>query len=403
MTTTRMDFTLHHSSSSMISSSTPTTSFTTLSNHLSKSFLLWSERNYSATALPCRQTLLLDKSLAGRIHVHGRFVTTWSPNSGNIGTHVEALFGMDLHSIAVWHGRIVDYEQCKHAYSKCWQELLIDARFSTLNLAKMLLTRLLRGIAPKQSQDDDHDSYDDDGYDDPHEDDNDHDDDDDAKKNKVPDDNQETPAQLQALQQQNAFTMLPTEDTLESQIMGSAKYDPVGICAKALATKFAQMFGRRAFPVLPQDVDVVRRNLGHRIAVRVPARVLRVLRRGGYFDWQKTMQEIWFTDHVRPSEGEEEEELVKRALQCLTDAGCAYAFLPNHVLWVNFCDVTSGGRITDPNPLQNNNACRFHETMQQFYVHDAFVNAKPKFLAFLLAQAHSDPMMMHQYIQTQLS
>ncbi|KAI2506124.1 hypothetical protein MHU86_8259 [Fragilaria crotonensis] len=226
----------------------------------------------SVTAVPSQQSLLLDADLAGQVFIDGRYVTTWGRDC-KIGSHVEALFGLDLNSIPVWHGRIVDYNVMMQVYSLLWQDLLVDSRLMGLDLANMLLSRLMYGKDETEVYDDDDDNID------------------------------------------------TSQDTLESQIFSSSKYDPVGICPKALATRFANEFGKLAIPVLEDDVHVVKRLLGHRTPVVVPPRLMSVLMRGGYFGLGAIT--TWFTDGivvVRPPQ-DDHEKLIVDAVQLLIDVG----------------------------------------------------------------------------------
>lgn len=370
-------------------------SFHSHTRQLAETFLLFQQQKQSdaVTALPSKQTLLLEPHLAGKVFVNGRYMTTWGGGGGGDGgaDHgggiVTGLFGMDLHSIPIWHGRIVDYELLKKEYSNMWQEILIDARLMPLNLGGMLLFRLMYGT----KEDDDED----DGYDD--------DDEEDASSPKVD----------------------TSQETLESQVMAHAKYDPVGICAKALATKFAHEFGRNAFPVESSDVAVAKHFLGHRTPVVVPARVIQILRRGGYFDWKRTMEEVWFTENVRPSSSSsssqsiQEQQLVEQAIQCLeqackkTDSYYLVAdILPSHILWVHLVDTTSGGRLVDADPIKHRNLCRYHEGMRQFYVNDVVLNHNTTqksstmnssvYLGWILAQEHPDGTVRERYFQYHL-
>uniref|UniRef100_A0A7S1GN85 Uncharacterized protein n=1 Tax=Cyclophora tenuis TaxID=216820 RepID=A0A7S1GN85_CYCTE len=338
---------------------------------LSQQFLVF-QRPVSATALPGRQTLLLEPHLAGQVFVNGRYLTTWGKDR-KIGSHHPALFGLDLHTIPVWHGRIIDYELLKKEYTNMWQEITIDARLAPLNLNGMLLNRLLYG------KDEPDAGYDDGEYDD--------DDEDDAPP------------------------VDTSVETLESQVMSNNHYDPVGICAKALGTKFAQEFGRTAFPVVAVDVPVVQQYLGHRTPLVVPQRVISVLRRGGYFDWKRTMQEIWFTDNVRPSANEDETRLIQAAVDNIHQSFIDDPYLvedltPNHVLWITFLDITSGGRIVDNDPVKHNNLCRYHESMRQFYVNEALIKdpdlsarMNDVYLGWILAKSHPDGTVQDRYFQ----
>ena len=386
---------------------------------LSQKFLLFC-RPVSATALPCRQTLLLEPEMASQVYCNGKHATQWGADP-RIGSHYPALFGLDLHSIPVWHGHIVDYEQVKHQYAQMWQEIAIDARLGPLNLNGMLLQRLMYG----KDGPSDEDEYDDD--DDDVEDAMDDDDDPDKKKQPA---KKNTPSPSSTSMTKAVDTSM---DTLESQIFSSTQYDPVGIVAKALGTKFAQEFGREAFPCTPEEVPVVHEFLGHRKAVVVPQRVIDVVRRGGYFHWKRTMDEMWFTENVRTSESEYEKQLVNEAIQYLQQAMSALSrennnnnnnnqdtnggdtaatqanglatVSANHVLWLTHVDVTSGGQLVDPDPIRNRNMCRYHEAMKQFYVNDALLamdSAKHnngRYLGWILAQAHPNRAVADSYIQ----
>lgn len=330
---------------------------------LSKQFLVFHRPLLAATALPCRQSLLLQPHLAGRVYCNGQYITTWGKDP-RIGTHQPALFGVDLHSIPVWHGRIVNYEVLKREYANMWQEITIDARLAPLNLNGMLLNRLLYG------KDEPDVGYDDGEYDEADE--------------------------------EDAPPVDTSVETLESQVMSNGTYDPVGICAKALATKFAQEFGRNAFPVVKVDVPVVQRYLGHRTPVEVPQRLLSVLRRGGYFDWKRTMEEIWFTDNVRQSRAGAETTLVEEAVEnihqaCADDPYLTEDLSAQHVQWVDFVDVTSGGRIVDPDPAKHFNLVRYHEPLRQFYLHDSLASASPLRIGWILANAHPDGTVAEKY------
>jgi hypothetical protein len=297
---------------------------------LDSSFLLW-RKPVSIMALPSRQSMLLDADLAGQVFVDGRYMTTWGQDY-KIGTHVQALFGLDLNSIPVWHGRIVDYDMMKHVYSLLWQEVMVDARLMGLDLSNMLLYRLMYGKDESEVYDDDDDKVD------------------------------------------------TSQDTLESQIMSSAKYDPVGICAKALATRFALEFGKEAFPVLAHEVQAVKQQLGHRTPVVVPARLISVLRRGGYFDLARTITEIWFTEGVRAAESETEMKLINDAVLLLSEAGVDEV-LAAHVLFV---------KVEDPHPVKRYNLCRYQAELQQFYVNECLASSTPFWVALAIAGAHPE-------------
>jgi hypothetical protein len=285
------------------------------------SFLLLNpEPIAKATAMPSGHTLLLDPTHAGRVYVNGRYVTTWGEDP-RIGSHGVALFGMDLHSIPFWHGRIVDFEVLKTAYAQLWHEILVDARLLEMNIASKLLYRLMTGRDPDSDKNDEYD--DDDAY---------------------PD---------------------IINDCLESQVLSSPDYDRVGIGAKALATRFKMDLGPDAFPCPPHEVEWVKRELPDRKPVVVPHRLISVLRRGGYFDTQQTIDEMWFTESRRPRDGPEQ-EIVAKAIQLLEEADCFD--LSQEQITVVSSDVAKDVVAKDA-------VCRYSEAMEQYTIQETFFDA----------------------------
>jgi hypothetical protein len=283
-------------------------------------------------AHPSGHTLLLDPDVAGHIYINGRYAMTWGDDSGISASHGTALFGIDLHSIPFWNGRIVDYELVKEAYAQLWHEILIDAKLQHLNIASRLLHRLIKGVDSTTTTilEEDNDLYDD------------TDDDDDNVT--------------------SADTHL---DCLESLVLAAPNYDRVGIAAKALATRFAMEFGKTAFPCLAHETEWVKHTLPNREPIVVPQRLINILRRGGYFDVQKTVDLLWFTES-RPIQDEFEMEIINIAVQYLEIAGCIDVDSENIVL------VSSP--VAD-NVIAKDAVCRWDPTSEQFYVHEDFFKA----------------------------
>lgn len=292
------------------------------------------------TSTPSGFTLLLDPSEAGKVYINGRFVTTWGSDP-RIGSHFPALFGMDLHSIPYWHGRIFDFDVLKRQYAQLWQEVLIDARLMGINVGGKLLSRLINGRDPVKGEEDDDDDDDDD-------DDIDLDEDDDEEE----EDEDEKP---------RINTDLPC---LESQVMESSKYDPVGISAKALATRFKIMYGDDAYPCLAHEIDWVKDRLPGSDPIVVPQRVINVLKRGGYFDIKRTSDEVWFSESRPAKEGSDEQLVVDKAVTLLKECGCNDV-TPNIIVFF------SGSGIS--NPMQKKGFVRYNRSLRQYHVNEQFM------------------------------
>lgn len=273
-------------------------------------------------ATPSGHGLILDPSLAGCIYVNGRYVTQWG-NDPRIGSTGVALFGMDLHSIPFWHGRIIDYEALKQAYATLWTEILVDAHLLEYNIPRRLLYRLMMGYEPV-----------DDGYED----------------------------------DDGAFDDVDTDmDCLETQILAAPSYDRVGVAAKALGTRFTVEFGRLAFPCLDHEVEWVRSALPGRKPVVVPERLIKLLRRGGHFDVQRTVDELMWFANSRPPKHGEEMEVVLAAVDYLMRAGCDDV---TH----DMIKFVASPEVNDP--VAEKGVCRFSRLKEQFCVQERFMSQR---------------------------
>jgi len=310
------------------------------------------------TAHPSGHTLLLDPAYAGRIYVNGRYITTWGQDV-RIGSHGVALFGMDLHSIPVWHGKIVDFEAMKRAYGQLLHELLIDAHFMEFQISKKLLHRLMFGRDPPDPEDDE-------GYDDDED-----------------------------------ISINANVDCLEAQVLSSKEYDLVGIAPKALGTRFLAEFGRNAYPCRENEAQWVKAALPDKNPVVVPERLIPVLRRGGFFDVQRAHDELWFAETRAPSEGAEM-EFVKETITYLAKAGCEDDVSPEQI-----AVATLPSPMTGSSMVTSKSVCRYNEVTQMFSVHHAFFSmpltdlpteSKAALLALCIAQTHPDGAVLARYV-----
>jgi len=292
--------------------------------------------------MPSGHRLLLDPAEAGKVYIHGRYVTTWGKDpriGGAMGS--TALFGMDLHSVPYWHGRIVDYDRLMVAYATLWTEILTDARLIVKNIGGRLLSRLITGSDPleEDAEDDDDDTEDDD------EDEDTSDSDDEEEED-----------------EQAAVRLNTNMSCLESQVMASSECDPVGISAKALATKFQNEYGPEGYPCLTQEMDWVKDRLPGRVPVAVPQRLIDILRRGGFFDVKRTSDDIWFSESRPAKEGTDEAAMVKRTCKLLVEAECNDV-QPSSIVF---------GKIGIYDPVQKKGLVRHNQLLRQYCVNQAF-------------------------------
>jgi hypothetical protein len=293
------------------------------------------------SGMPSGHRLLLDPAEAGKVYIHGRYATTWGKDpriGGAMGC--TALFGMDLHSVPYWHGRIFDYDQLMVAYATLWTEILTDFKLIDKNIGGLLLSRLITGRDPIDDEDDDDDTDDDD-------------DDDDSDDS----DSEEEEEELAATRTNTDMSCL------ESQVMASSKCDPVGISAKALATKFQNEYGSEGYPCLTHEMDWVKDRLPGRVPVAVPQRVIDILRRGGFFDTKRTSEEVWFSESRPATEGSDEEALVNKTCELMVEAKCTDVLASSIVF----------GSIGIPDPVQKKGLVRINRLLRQYHVNEAFL------------------------------
>ncbi len=333
----------------------------------------------------------------GSVYWQGRFWKNWNNQGGDsiddnmddevddVWNHVPALFGMNFNAPFPLKGggggptatmttpllqppqgdspkgrtsvTIVDMPSSsaspttllKQAYAVLWQELLIDARYGRWNLAGKLLNRLIYNVDGEDDEDID-------------------DDDDDVGNSKSHGESHLDSAN-------SVWPQTPplsaNVDCLESIVLQSNLFDPVGIAAKALATHFAKRYGAQAFPCLSYEVEWVQRELPQRKPiVVVPQRALNVLRRGGYFDVPKTKQELI-----------EQQQALSVANQISTDLYEKVICLACN--WLDQAESSTGYRILHQDkswrelvvlvPIQSEQPfCQFDATMQAFQIRDDF-------------------------------
>jgi hypothetical protein len=150
-------------------------------------------------------------------------------------------------------------------------------------------------------------------------------------------------------------------------VLSAPEYDVVGIAAKALGTRFGTEFGRAAFPCLEHEVEWVKTALPGRKPVVVPPRLLKILRRGGYFDTQRVSDEMWFLSSRPPNDGEEK-KLVMAAIELLVRADCHTVHL-DQIVFVASPEVNEDA-------IAQKAVCKYSRLKEQYCVQEKFMGSK---------------------------
>ena len=190
--------------------------------------------------------LLLSAQDAGRIYLSGEYSS--SLTSTLEGATLTPVFGYDLNLPSSTHNAKADIEDLKAIAGALIMSILMDASHMHNDVAGKLLHRLMFGTSKTEA---------------------------------------------------SAVSSKNTPPCLESEVLSDGRYgDIVGIGAKALATKFQELYpGEDKYPCVVEDLPFVLGKIGtHRRddLVAVPRRVMDVLKRGGYLDLKRTDVGLWY-------------------------------------------------------------------------------------------------------------
>lgn len=212
----------------------------------------------------CEHELLLDTAETGKVYINGVLaVCCCSESAGSLNQmgidalSAHTLFGIDFTIPSLGGKRFnvgLSSLPNKMILEKEYGILLIDALINAgdCDVAQKVLDRLITGTI-EQTKDTDDDAY---------------------------------PIEFDNL----------TKPCLESIVLLSTVADPIGICAKALGTKFRLQYGVEAFPceVETNEEYQLRRVLGaRRVPKMVPRRARDVLFRGGYARIDQIVKFLW--------------------------------------------------------------------------------------------------------------
>ena len=192
--------------------------------------------------------LLLSAQDVGRIYLSGEYSS--SLTSTIEGATLTPVFGYDLNLPSSIDNAKTDIEDLKTIVGTLIMSILMDASHMHHDVAGKLLHRLMFGTGPDASAG-------------------------------------------------SAVSSKSNPPCLESEALSDGRYgDIVGIGAKALATKFQELYpGDDKYPCVVEDLPFVLGRIGaHRRddLVAVPRRVMDVLKRGGYLDLKRKDVRLWY-------------------------------------------------------------------------------------------------------------
>ena len=181
---------------------------------------------------------------AGQIYLSGEYSAGLT--STLEGATLKPVFGYDLNFASIDEAK-TDIEDLKRIVGTLIMSILMDASHMHYDVAGKLLHRLMFGTRPDAA----------------------------------------------------AVSSKSTPPCLESEALSDGRYgDIVGIGAKALATKFQELyFGEDKYPCVVEDLPFVLSKIGPKRRddlVAVPRRVMDVLKRGGYLDLKRTDVGLWY-------------------------------------------------------------------------------------------------------------
>uniref|UniRef100_A0A7S1YSU1 Uncharacterized protein n=1 Tax=Ditylum brightwellii TaxID=49249 RepID=A0A7S1YSU1_9STRA len=343
----------------------------------------------SATS-PSGQILLLHPDERGRVYVDGIYVATLSSDNNGKQKITEdnnflPLFGFDLKGVSILRGaaagpipsmssdeekfkddgRIMNEAELKWVYSRLLQEVLIDASQLPKNVAGLLYNRL----NINQDHDNDDDSY--------------------MKHLSEHNDMDESFSIEGGLkknnngsQQRRRQVQQELRSCIESEIMSDARYDPVGIAARALAIHFSKIYGKDAYPCEEGAAHEVEKRLVGKKPIVVSHRLLQVLSRGGYFDVGKMEAYEWFSPDasgrrteygdivVREGKGSTKNIVFEEAIRMLLSVGCPAEDVAMEKIVLLNKEKDEQNYSLSMETLSHRSICKYNETEGKFYVND---------------------------------
>jgi hypothetical protein len=353
--------------------------------------------------IQCKHELLLDTAETGKVYINGVLAVNCSEMVGSLNQmgidalSAHTLFGIDFTIPSIDGKRLsvgLSSLPNKMIIEKEYGTLLIDALINVgdCDVAQKILYRLITGNV-EQTKDTDDDAY---------------------------------PIEFDNL----------IKPCLESIVMLSTVADPIGICAKALGTKFRLQYGVEAFPceVESNEEYLLRRVLGaQRVPKMVPRRARDVLFRGGYaridqmskFLWVGKGEDAPVDEHTNTKR---DIDVIEAGIKLLKKANCVDVD-PNKIKFVSRqqLELTENGRCKFNSTTVSKRSklrCWYDSSSETFYVSDAIfyveddttiaddtnTDSRPVssedaafLLAFYIAKEHPEAMTLERFIMSQRS
>jgi len=175
--------------------------------------------------------------------------------------------------------------------------------------------------------------------------------------------------------------------TLESDVITGSDFDPVGIAAKAIATKFRQINGNQAMPCRDQkDFQFIQKHLPKKIPIIVSQYLLECLYRGGYRRPLEELESHFTVDNDKNISSIDTHQpttdaIITQAIRNLKLCGYENMITRYSLIFVDHNRLASCKQL-----------CRYNLDQNVFFINDLLlsqdyyggVNASLEFMAYML-------------------
>merc|ERR1719232_57547 len=172
--------------------------------------------------------------------------------------------------------------------------------------------------------------------------------------------------------------------TLESDVITDSDFDPVGIAAKAIATKFRQINGNQAMPCRDQkDFNFIQKHLPKKTPIVVSQYLLECLYRGGYRRPYEELESYFSVENISPIDTNHPttDAIITQAIRNLKLCGYDNMITRYSLIFVDHNRLASSKQI-----------CRYSIDQNVFFISDLLlsqeyyggIHASLDYMAFML-------------------